>query len=72
MTKKEKKQQKGVPVGYSIFKSDRLPTRATAYDKRNGKQVLLRDKKHIPKWVREELTDEEISHMLLVHDVERQ
>ena len=60
-----------IQVGYSILKSSRLPTRAMAYNKKNGLQVLLHDKKYIPKWVLEELTDEEVSKMLLKDGAEK-
>ena len=64
-------RNRGVPIGYSIFKSSQLPTKAVAYDKRNGKEVLLRDKRYIPGWVLDELTDEEVSRMLLKNDAKK-
>ena len=59
------KKDAGVPVGFTIIKSDQLPTYATAYDRRNGREILMHSKKYIPKWVKRSLTDEEVSRMLL-------
>ena len=53
------KKDAGVPVGFTIIKSDQLPTYATAYDRRNGREILMHSKKYIPKWVKRSLTDEE-------------
>ena len=67
----KKKKQDWIPVGFSILKLRGEPPKARAYDKRNGREVLLGDIKEIPPFVRRELTDDEIAAMLLTKDAKR-
>ena len=61
------KKDESVPIGFTIIKSNQLPTYAVAYDRRNGREILMHSKEYIPKWVKRSLTDDEISRMLLKH-----
>ena len=65
-----RKKEKGVPVDFTIFRSGKR-VRAVAYDRRNGREVLLRDIKYVPKLMRRELTDAQIAKFLLTDDAKR-
>ena len=66
-----KKKGGGIPVGFSISKHRDGSFRAWAYDERNGKEVLLRDIKYVPKAVQQELTSAQIAKMLLTDDAKQ-
>ena len=66
----ERKKERGVPVSFFISKLGKR-VRASAYDDRNGRRVLLHDIKHVPKLMRKELTDAQIAKFLLTDDAKR-
>ena len=65
-----KKREKGVPIGFHVSRLGKR-VRAVVYDRRDGREVLLRDIKYVPKWVRRELTDTQVAKFLLTDDAKR-
>ena len=70
VVKKRAKKEKGVPIGFHVSKLGKR-IRAAAYDRRDGRRVLLRDIQYVPKLVRKELTDAQVAEFLLTDDAGR-